>query len=124
VERRPPKRGIPAGQKSVVLVGVTGFEPAASSSPTISGVVQLVAAGLGRQVCRVESSPLKPNVPLPPAHAELDATAENRAVMEGVHSANRGTSPASKYMGFQADRNVDLRLPVMTQKGVAAMLKL
>jgi len=34
VEDRPPKRGIPAGQRPVAMVGVTGFEPAASSSRT------------------------------------------------------------------------------------------
>jgi hypothetical protein len=34
VERRPPKRGVYAGQRPVALVGVTGFEPAASSSRT------------------------------------------------------------------------------------------
>jgi hypothetical protein len=34
VERRPPKRGIRAGQRPAALVGVTGFEPAASSSRT------------------------------------------------------------------------------------------
>ena len=34
VERRPPKRGVYAGQRPAALVGVTGFEPAASSSRT------------------------------------------------------------------------------------------
>ena len=38
VERRPPKRGVYAGQRAVALVGVTGFEPAASSSRTTSEV--------------------------------------------------------------------------------------
>jgi hypothetical protein len=32
VDRRTPKRGIRAGQRPAALVGVTGFEPAASSS--------------------------------------------------------------------------------------------
>jgi len=39
VERRPPKRGIYAGQRPAALVGVTGFEPAASPSRTTSKVV-------------------------------------------------------------------------------------
>ena len=39
VERRPPKCGVYAGQRPAALVGVTGFEPAASSSRTTSEVV-------------------------------------------------------------------------------------
>jgi hypothetical protein len=34
VGRRPPKCGVYTGQRPVALVGVTGFEPAASSSRT------------------------------------------------------------------------------------------
>jgi hypothetical protein len=84
VERRPPMRGIYAGQRPAALVGVTGFEPAASSSRT-------------KRATKLR------HTPWPAAHIVMRA-AMHETSRAGLPAPNRVRTSAARRLGGEGQQ--------------------